>query len=78
MWSEGIIASPTTGVKYKYWCKHYETYSQYGIDGGKVSKLCIRKLDGNTDLYNYDRELDIDCADEEVRTVLNIILEKYN
>jgi hypothetical protein len=78
MWSEGIIASPTTGSKYKYWVKHYETGSEFGIDGGKVSKLTIRKVGEARDLYNYDRGLDVDCADDEVRTVYNIILAKYN
>jgi len=41
MWSEGIIACPTTGGKYKYWVKHFEEGSQFGIDGGKVSKLTL-------------------------------------
>jgi hypothetical protein len=78
MWSEGIIASPTTGGKYKYWVKHYEEGSEYGIDGGKVSKLTIRKVGESRDLYNFDRGMDVDCANDEVRTVLNIILAKYN
>ena len=78
MWSEGIIASPTTGGKYKYWVKHYETGSEFGIDGGKVSKLTIRKVGESRDLYNYDRGLDADCADDEVRAVYSIILSKYN
>ena len=79
MWSEGIIASPTTGNKYKYWVKHYEEGSEFGIGGGKVSKLTIRKVgESRDDLYNYDRGLDVDCADDEVRTVYDIILSKYN
>lgn len=79
MWSEGIIAGPTTGDKYKYWVKHFEEGSRFGIDGGKVSKLTIRKVGGQPkDLYNYDRGLDVDCANEEVGAVLAIILEKYN
>ena len=78
MWSEGIIASPPMGGKYKYWVKHYEEGSEFGIDGGKVSKLTIRKVGENRDIYNFDRGLDVDCADDEVRAVLAIILEKYN
>jgi hypothetical protein len=78
MWSEGIIASPETGGKYKYWVKHYEEGSEYGIGGGRISKLTIRKLNETSDLYNYDRGLDVDCADEEVKAVYNIILAKYN
>ena len=79
MWSEGIIASPTTGNKYKYWCKHYEEGSEtYGIDGGRISKLTIRKLGETRDLYNYDRGLDVDCQNDEVRAVYEIVIAKYN
>jgi hypothetical protein len=79
MWSEGIIAIPKTGGKYKYWVKHYEEGSEtYGIDGGRISKLTIRKLNENRDLYNYDRGLDADCQNEEVRAVYDIVLAKYN
>lgn len=78
MWSEGIITCPTTGSKYKYWVKHYEEGSQYGIDGGKVSKLTIRKLDESRDLVNYDRGWDVEPNTDEVNAVYAIILQKYN
>ncbi len=78
MWSEGIIASPTTDAKYKYWVKHYEEGSEFGIDGGKVSKLTIRKVGESRDLCNYDRGWDIEPATDEVKAVCAIILEKYN
>jgi hypothetical protein len=78
MWSEGIIASPTTGNNYKYWVKHYEEGSEFGINGGRISKLTIRKIGESKDLYNFDRGLDRDCADDEVRAVYDIILSKYN
>ena len=77
MWSEGIIACPSTGGKYKYWVKHYEEGSQHGIDGGKVSKLTIRKLGETRDLCNYDRGWDIEPTDE-VKTVYDILIQKYN
>jgi len=77
MWKEGIIASPTTGEKYKYWVKHYEEGSEFGIDGGKISKLTIRKLESTKDLANYDRGWDIK-PEGEVETIYNILLAKYN
>ena len=77
MWSKGIIACPATGEKYEYYVKHYDSGSQYGIDGGKVSKMCIRKLGGSTDLYSYDRGLDADELDAEGRKVYEHILEMY-
>jgi hypothetical protein len=78
MWSEGTISAPETGNIYKYWVKHYETGSQFGIDEGKVSKCTIRKAGESRDLFNFDRGLDVDCRNDEVRAVLNIILAKYN
>ena len=77
MWSEGIIACPTTGGMYRYWVKYYGEGSQHGIDGGKVSKLTIRKDGGNRDLCNYSRGWDVEPTDE-VRAVYDIILQKYN
>ena len=77
MWSEGIIVCPATGGKYKYWVKHFEEGSEFGIDGGKVSKLTIRKLGETRDLCNYDRGWDIEPAGE-VKAVYSIILQKYN
>jgi hypothetical protein len=77
MWSEGTISCPITGAKYKYWVKHYETGSQFGIDGGRISKLTVRKVGESRDLVNYDRGWDVEPTDE-VKAVYNIILEKYN
>ncbi len=78
MWSEGIISNPATGAKYKYWVKHYAEPSEaYGIDGGRVSKLTIRRYGESRDLANYDRGWDIEPADE-VRAVYEILLTKYN
>ena len=78
MWSEGIITCPTTGGKYKYWVKHYDESSHFGIDGGKISKLTIRKLDESRDLVNYDRGWDVEPNTDEVNAVYAIILKKYN
>ena len=70
MWTQGTIDG------YAYWVKHYEEGSQFGIDGGRISKLTIRK-DG-TELYNYDRGLDFDRLDDYGKTVYIKILEEYN
>ena len=79
MWSEGIISSPATGTKYKYWVKHYEEDSEYGIDGGRVSKLTIRRVGESRDICNYDRGWDVHCPNEyEVKAVYAMIYEKYN
>ena len=78
MWHEGRIGSPTSNTIYVYWAKVYGEGSEHGIDGGCISKLTIRKLGETRDLYNFDRGLDKDCENDEVRAVYNIVLAKYN
>jgi hypothetical protein len=49
MWSEGIIASPETGTKYKYWVKHYGEGSEvYGIGGGYHHNVVINTTHTNS------------------------------
>ena len=49
MWHEGTIGIPQKDGSYKvahYWVKSYDEPSkEYGINGGKISKLSI-KIDG--------------------------------
>ena len=79
MWHEGRIGSPTSNTIYVYWAKVYDEPSEtYGMNGGKISKLTIRKLGETRDLYNFDRGLDKDCENDEVRAVYEIVLAKYN
>ncbi|BBK61543.1 hypothetical protein A9CBEGH2_04830 [Amedibacterium intestinale] len=80
MWSEGTIGIPTENGKYKsvrYWVKHYEEPSEdYGIDGGKISKLTLR-MDGE-EIANYDRGWDIKPTCEEAEFALAILMKEYN
>jgi hypothetical protein len=78
MWKHGNVALPLFDTIYSYWAKVYEEPSEFGIEGGKISKLTIRESGNSKDLYNFDRGLDRDCADAEVEIILNILLEKYN
>ena len=59
MWHEGSILIPTAeGNKIaKYQVKAFDKGSEYGINGGKISKLWIR-LDGKI-IASYDRGWDI-------------------
>jgi len=78
MWKQGQIVALESNTIYSYWAKVYETGSEHGINQGRVRKLTIRKQGETCDLYNYDRGLDLPPANEEVDTILNIILAKYN
>lgn len=52
MWAEGSIKAQNS--IFHYWVKHYEEPSvYYGIDGGRISKLMLKR-DGKI-TYSYDR-----------------------
>jgi len=70
MWSKGTLNG------YEYWTKHFEEGSDYGIKGGRISKLSIRK-DGK-ELYNYDRGFDFDNLDQGGKAVYTELLNRYN
>ncbi len=81
LWKEGTIGIPVKGGKPKiahYWAKVYEEGSEYGINGGKISKLSIQ-IDGKT-VVNYERGWDIepDENDEATMIAYSICLKEYN
>ena len=82
MWSEGTIGIPDAKDKEKYtvchyWVKHFgEPSKQYGINGGRISKLMI-KVDGKV-TANYDRGWDTEPLDEPARLACCILLDNYN
>lgn len=80
-WHEGTIGIPQKDGSSKiahYWVKAFEEGSEWGINGGKISKLSI-KLDGKC-VVNYDRGWDIkpDENDQNVMVAYYICLESYN
>ena len=74
MWKEGAIH--IGGKVYRYWVKHYEEGSQFGIDGGRISKLMIKR--GGEIVCNYDRGWDIKPVDEDTEFALAILLKDFN
>ena len=74
MWKEGAIL--IGGKGYRYWVKHYEEGSQFGIDGGRISKLMIKR--GGEIVCNYDRGWDVEPVDDNTRVALEILLYDYN
>ena len=61
-----------------WWAKVYDEGSEYGINGGRISKLTI-KIDGVTTLC-YDRGWDIEPDENDYTTMVaySIILQEYN
>ena len=80
MWKEGTIGIPDKNGGYQvvhYWIKHFEEPSEdYGINGGRISKLSL-KLNGEW-IANYDRDWDIKPTCEAANLALCILLNEYN
>ena len=75
MWKHGAIGIPAEDGKYtgvKYAAKVYDKGSQYGIEGGRISKLTL-KINGEI-VANYDRGWDIKPTCDEANTALAILL----
>lgn len=74
MWDFGVVA--VNGSVYYYEIKHFRDASKYGIDGGRISKMLIRK--GDDFLVSYDRGWNLKREDDEINSVYMGLIEKYN
>ena len=54
-WSFGTVRKPGGGEILCFQMKHYDEPSQYGIDAGRISKLCVRRDGESKDLIAYER-----------------------
>ena len=74
MWKEGTIGFPERDKRIicHYWVKYYDEPSQFGINGGRISKLMIR-IDGKI-TCNYDRGWDVEPKDEATKAALEILM----
>lgn len=73
LWREGALKVKNSS--FHYWAKVYDEGGEYGIDGGRVSKLMIKQNDKI--VCNYDRGWDVEpkkgsSADKALQQVLNI------
>ena len=59
---------------YSFNAKIFDVGSDYGINGGRVSILSIRK--GNTEIYSYSRGLDFDNCPARILAQIVAQLEK--
>ena len=80
MWSEGTIGVKSDDGKYTavhYWCKHFDEPSEeYGIDGGRISKLMLKR--NGEIVCNYDRGWDVQPVDEDTQFAYEILLHTEN
>lgn len=74
MWQEGSIRVKSS--IYHYWMKVYETGSRFGIDEGRISKLMLKR--NGEIVVNYDRDWDIEPADEDTKMAVAILLQSVS
>ena len=74
MWREGSLKVHDS--IFHYWMKQYDDGSQFGIEGGRISKLTLKR--NSTIVCNYDRGWDIEPATEEANLALCILLNEHN
>ena len=74
MWKEGSIR--VCGEIFHYWMKQYDEGSEWGIDGGRISKLMLKR--NGKIVYSYDRGEDVAPVDENTVFALEIILHSEN
>ena len=74
MWSKGSIE--IEGTEVQYWVKHFEEGSEWGIDGGRISKLECR-ADGET-LLHYERGWDKKPTTKLAKQAYATMLKMYN
>lgn len=70
MWSQG------TENGYEYWVKHYENGSEFGIDGGRISKLQINR-DGQA-VVSYERGWETEPKSAEDKAFFEKLMKMYN
>lgn len=75
MWENGFIK--IDGCIVRYWVKVYDEPSQFGINGGRISKLTLKGEDG-TELANYDRGWDIKPVNEIAEKAVAMLGYEYS
>ena len=74
MWKEGSLKVHDS--VFHYWMKQYDEGSQYGIDGGRISKLTLKR--NGAVVANYDRGWDVEPADTDAQLALALLLHGEN
>ena len=70
MWKEGALK--VYDSIFHYWMKVYDVPSEFGINGGKVSKLMLKR--NGRIVCNYDRGWDVKPADPDTELAVELLL----
>ena len=76
MITKGKITLEKSNSVFFYSMEHYKNKSKYGINGGRISKLMLKK-DGDV-VYRYDRGIDLEPIDQDTKIAFRFLLQQYN
>ena len=74
MWKEGSLR--VNGDIFHYWMKQYNEGSERGINGGRISKLMLKR--NGEIVYNFDRGEDVAPVDQNTAFALEILIHSEN
>ena len=77
-WTFGTVKKSNGGETFVFQAKHYEEPSQFGIDGGRISKLCVRRDGESKDVIAYERGWLVEPRTAAHRAVLTALKERFN
>lgn len=66
------------GGTFHFWVKRHEEASEFGIDGGRISKLTITNERTGKEVINYDRGWDIQPKTKSAQEALAWVLRNFN
>ena len=74
LWHEGSLRVHSS--IFHYWFKQYDEGSEFGIDGGRISKLMLKR--NGEIVCNYDRGWDVQPVDEDTQLAYEILAHTEN
>ena len=77
-WTFGTVRRADGGEHYVFQAKHYDEPSQFGIEGGRISKLCVRRDGVAKDVIAYERGWLVEPRTAAHRAVLTALKERFN
>lgn len=70
---DGLWVSGTHGGC-EFQAKVYDKGSMFGIDAGRVSKLCVWREDDHHTVFSYDRGYEVNPETAEAREIVKAII----
>lgn len=76
LWKDGRLQ--LAGGLFHFWIKRFDEGSEFGIDGGRISKLTIKNERTGKEVANYDRGWGIEPQTKSAKAALDWVLRCFN